>query len=92
MTQDRKIETVEDFAQVIAGYEELWTLLKGKDIRRIKPRVLRANGNLILIDKNGNTTKKAEFKDCKVREVTILNGKVFITVAYSGYEPIAQIS
>ena len=63
---------------------------KGKDVKRIKPRVLRANGNLVLIDKNGNTTKKAEFKDCKVREVTILNGRVFITVAYSGYEPIAQ--
>ncbi|WP_055075101.1 UvrD-helicase domain-containing protein [Pseudanabaena sp. 'Roaring Creek'] len=85
-----KIETVQDFAQVIAGYEELWTLLKGKDVKRIKPRVLRANGNLVLIDKNGNTTKKAEFKDCKVREVTMLNGRVFITVAYSGYEPIAQ--
>ena len=90
MAQDRKIGVVQDFAQAILGYEELWELLTGREVKRIEPRVLRASGNIVLIDKNGYKIQKFEYTDWKVKCITVSNGRAFITVAYSGYEPIAE--
>ncbi|MBD2186590.1 UvrD-helicase domain-containing protein [Pseudanabaena mucicola] len=85
-----KIETVQDFYKTIVGYEESWELLTGREVKRIKPRVLRASGDMVLIDEEGCKTQKFEYINWKIKRITVLSKRIFIAVAYSGYEPIAK--
>ena len=79
-SEDIKVTTVKEFANLIGEFKEIWRVLVGKKVRRFTAMKF-TSGNRYFLDKYGGTIGYAI--EGIVDRISVVNKTYFITINYS---------